>query len=75
MVKTNPKMVKRQFYFACLSRYNNPTFYKKKFPLHNPFKGIGWVVATFFLTGIIAGTGVLALPAAMLGAGRSYSSV
>ena len=32
MVKTNPKMVKRQFYFACLSRYNNPTFYKKKVP-------------------------------------------
>ena len=34
--------------------------------------GIGWIVATFFLTGIIAGTGVLALPSAMLGAGLLF---
>ena len=39
MLQTDPKKVPSQKYiFACSSRYNNLTFYEKKFPLHNPFK-------------------------------------
>ena len=29
---------KPNYYFARSSRYNDPTFYEKNFPLHNPFK-------------------------------------
>ena len=39
MLKTDPKKVPSQKYvFASSSRYNDLTFYEKKFPLHNPFK-------------------------------------
>ena len=39
MLKTDPKKVPSQFFFANSSGYNWPNFlWKKKFPLHNPFK-------------------------------------
>ena len=46
MVKTNPKKVPRfqcpKYFFFTFYRYNDPTFYEKNFPLHNPFKNCFW---------------------------------
>ena len=42
--KQTQKRSQAKHIFACSSRYNDLTFYEKKFPLHNPFKYLHFTI-------------------------------